>query len=133
MGLLDKLLAAGGVAVVGVAARQTFRNAKETKLRKSSPLCFDEGITQYEFMEIVRDAAERTPRIESFVTTGMGVTLYVKSNSGLTTWKAEIDFNDYGHLTGDYWMQSENPDSLIPQYFVTAVRAQIVGRVTKVL
>lgn len=131
MGLLDKLLAAGGVAVVGAAATGAYRNAQETKRRKNSPLCFDEGMTQNEFIEIVREAAERAPRVQNVVTTGMSVTLYVKSNSGLSTWKAEIDFNDYGHLTGEYWLQSENPDSLIPKYFVNAVRAQIVGRAAR--
>lgn len=131
MGLLDKLLTAGGVAVVGAAATGAYRHAQETKRRKNSPLRFDEGITQSEFNEIVRDAAERAPRVQNAVTTGMSVTLYVKSNSGLSTWKAEIDFNDYGHLTGEYWLRSDNPDSLIPKYFVNAVRAQIVGRVTR--
>ncbi|MDF2094290.1 hypothetical protein P0Y31_18250 [Knoellia sp. 3-2P3] len=131
MGLLDKLLTAGGVAAVGAVATGAYKTAQETKRRKNSPLCFDEGITQSEFITIVRDAAERTPRVQNAVTNGMSVTLYVKSNSGLSTWKAEIDFNDYGHLTGEYWLQSDNPNSLIPKYFVNAVRAQIVGRVAK--
>ena len=58
----------------------------------------------------------------------MTVTLEVGSISGLSTWSAEIDFNDYGRLTGAYWLLSENPDSLIPEHFADAVRAQIMSR-----
>ena len=129
MGLLDKLLTAGGVVLVGAAARWLYQDAQETARRKNSPLCFDEGVTQTDFVEIARDAAKRTPRIEDVVTTGMTVTLHVRSNSGLSTWKAEIDFNDYGHLTGKYWLRSENSDSLIPGHVAEAVQAQIGRRV----
>jgi hypothetical protein len=131
MGLFDKLLVGGGVAVAGALVRGLYKDAQETKRRKSSPLHFDEGLTQSEFIGVARDVAKRTPRVQDVVITGMSATLYVKSNSGLTTWRAEVDFNDYGHLTGAYWMNSENTDSPIPKHFAEAVRAQIAGRVTK--
>lgn len=47
----------------------------------------------------------------------MTVRLTIKSNSGLSVWDAEIDFNDYGHISGSYWLTSENPDSTVPDYF----------------
>jgi len=125
MGLLDKLITGGGVVLIGAAARRIYRDAQETRRRKNSPLCFDEGLTQSEFIEIARDAAKRMPRVEDIVTTGMTVNLYVRSNSGLSTWKVEIDFNDYGHLTGKYWLDTENSDSLIPKHFAEAVQEQI--------
>jgi hypothetical protein len=46
----------------------------------------------------------------------MTVTLRVGSISGLSTWEAEIGFNHYGHLTGAYWLDTENTDSLIPEH-----------------
>lgn len=131
MGLGDKLLAGGGVVLIGALATKIYRDARETARRRNSPLCFDEGVTQTDFVEIAREAAKRTPRVEDVVTTGMTVILNVRSNSGLSTWKAEIDFNDYGHLTGAYWLNSENSDSLIPKHFAEAVQAQLGTRVRK--
>ena len=131
MGFLDKLLTGGAVVLVGALARTAFRDAQETQRRKNSPLCFDDGLTQNEFIEIARDVAKRTPRVGDVVITGMTVSLYVRSNSGLTTWTAEVDFNDYGHLTGAYWLGTENSDSLIPEHFANAVQAQIRRRVSR--
>ena len=130
MGLLDKLLAGGGAVVIGAVARRIYRDARETRRRKDSPLCFDEGLTQTEFIELARDAGNSTPRVRSTVTTGMTVKLYVRSNSGLSTWKAEIDFNDYGRLTGKYWLDTENSESLIPKHFADAVKERIGRRVS---
>jgi hypothetical protein len=131
MGFLDKLLTGGGVVLLGAAARTLYRDAQETKRRKNSPLCFDEVLTQSEFTKIARDIAKRTARVEDVVVTGMTVTLHVGSISGLSTWKAEIDFNDYGHLTGAYWLDAENSESLIPEHFANAVQAQIGRRVSR--
>jgi len=131
MGFLDKLLTGGGVVLLGAVARSLYRDAQETKRLKKSQLCFDEVLTQGEFREIARDIAKRTPRVEGVVVTGMTVTLRVGSISGLSTWEAEIDFNDYGHLTGAYWLGTGNPDSLIPEHFAKAVQAQIGSRVSR--
>ena len=138
MGLLDKLLTGGGVVLIGVLARTVYQdareklqNAQETKRRKSSPLCFDEVVTKSQFIETARDVAMRTPRVEDVTVTGMTVFLRVGSISGLSTWGAEIDFNDYGHLTGAYWLRTENDDSLIPHHFANAMQAQIKSRVSR--
>ena len=125
MGLFDKLLVGGGVMLVGALAKSCYKDAQETKRRKNSPLHFDEALTQSGFTEIAHDVAKRTPRVQHVVVTGMAVTLDVGSNSGLSTWTAEIDFNDYGRLTGKYWVSSENSDSLIPAHFAIAMQAQL--------
>lgn len=130
MGFSKKLLTRGRL-LVGALVERVFRDAIETERRKNSPLCFDDGLTQNEFLEIARDVAKRTPRVGDVVVTGMTVSLYVRSNSGLTTWTAEIDFNDYGHLTGAYWLRTENSDSLIPKHYANAVQAQIKGRLSR--
>jgi hypothetical protein len=61
----------------------------------------------------------------------MTVNLYVRFNSGLSTWAAKIDFNDYGHLTGRYWLKAENSQSIIPEHFANVVRTQIKKRVSR--
>lgn len=129
MGVLDKLLTGGGIVVAGLLARSAYQDAQETRRRRASPLCFDEGVTQSEFIALARDVGKRTPRVGDVVVTGMSVTLFVRSNSGLSTWTAEIDFNDYGHLTGTYWLSTENSDSVIPEHFANALQAQIQSRV----
>lgn len=131
MGLVDKLLAAGGVVLIGARAWSAYTDAQETNRRRNSPLTFDDGVTHAEFIELARDIAKSAPRVEDVVVTGMSATLHVRSSSGLTTWTADIDFNDYGHLTGAYWMKSENTDSLIPAHFANTMRQQIEKRVSR--
>jgi hypothetical protein len=131
MGFLDKLFAGGGAVLIGVVARSLYKDAQETKRRRNSPLRFDEGLSQREFLEISRDIAKRTPRAEGVAVNGMTVKLLVRSISGLSTWTAEIDFNDYGHLTGEYWLSTPNSDSLIPEHFANAVKSQIESRVSR--
>jgi hypothetical protein len=131
MGLFNKLLVGGGVVLAGAAARSWHKEAQETKLRRSSPLRFGEPVTQYEFTELAHEVARRTARVQEVAVDGMDVTIKVASNSGLTTWTADIDFNDYGHLTGTYWLSSENSDSLIPEHFASAMKARLETRVAE--
>ena len=37
------------------------------------------------------------------------------SQSGISEWDFELDFNDYGKITGTYWISSDNYDSMIPE------------------
>lgn len=129
VGLMDKLLFGGAVVLGGALARSLFRGAQEEARRRNSPLCFDDGLTQTEFSDLVHAVAKRTPRVKQAVVNGMKATLHVRSNSGLSTWTAEVDFNDYGHLTGKYWMRTENADSLIPEHFAQELKAQVESRV----
>lgn len=129
MGFLDNLLIGGVAALIGSGIRQTYRNAQETKRRKNSKLHFDSRLGPQEFIDIASRIGKRTPRVARIVTNGMTIVLEVRSNSGLSTWTAEIDFNDYGRLTGTYWLTSENTQSPIPGFFANAVQAEIVNRV----
>ncbi len=130
MGFVEKLAVGVGAVVLAAVATSAYKDAKETKRRKESPLCFDEGITQGEFVVMASDAAKRTPRIKDVAVSGMTVTLRVRSNSGLSTWGAEVDFNDYGHLTGTYWINTENSDSIVPKHFAEGLKEQIGSRLT---
>jgi hypothetical protein len=127
MGLLDKLLIGGGVAVAGIQAIAAYSEAQETKRRKSCPLSFNDGLTQSDFVEIARDVAKGTTRVGHVAVTGVTVTLHVRSNSGLSTWTAEVDFNDYGRVTGAYWLKTDT-DSIVPKHFAEAVKKRIEGR-----
>ncbi|WP_457966867.1 hypothetical protein M1E17_09275 [Arthrobacter sp. D1-29] len=119
----------GGVALAGVAARRIYLDAQETRRRRSSPLQFNDALTPVDFIEIVQEAARRTPRVRDSVVTGMTIVLHVKSNTGLSIWNAEVDFNDYGHLTGTYWLNTENSKSAVPKHFADLVQAEIKQRI----
>ncbi|WP_251197387.1 hypothetical protein [Anaerotardibacter muris] len=98
---------------------------EEEKRRKESPCVFSDGISKERFAELTREAARETIRIESFDINEMTVIIHVKSQSGLTSWNASIDYSDYGHLTGRYWLTTENNESLIPEHFAKILRGKI--------
>lgn len=42
----------------------------------------------------------------------------VLTASGINTWEFRLDFNDYGKVTGEYWIiYNENRDSQIPDSY----------------
>ena len=113
------------MAIAGAVATGIFRNAAETRRRKGSPLQFDDALTPADFSAIVQEAARRTPRVKHSEVVGMTIVLHVRSNTGLSMWRAEADFNDYGRLSGTYWLSSENSNSVIPRHFADLVQAEI--------
>lgn len=136
MGLFDKVLVGGAVALVGAVARSIYQGSKEAKRvaeeerrRKDSPLVFFPRLGYQDFLDLVGEIAKTTPRLVDASVNGLVVFLEVRSNTGLTTWSAGIDFNDYGHLTGRYWLTTENDQSPIPKFFANAVQAEIRKRV----
>ncbi|WP_158282883.1 DUF2510 domain-containing protein [Nocardioides silvaticus] len=130
MGLFDKLATGMGVAVVGAVVASAAKNAQEEKRRRNSYLHFSDGISQEEFVELAERIGLRLPRVSEVFVIGMTVVLDVDSNTGLTTWSAVVDFNDYGHLTGTYWLNSENDDSPIPDRFADLMQAEVVRRLS---
>lgn len=117
MGFLSKLFIAG---VAGFAVKQIGNNlkekAEETK-RESIPCEFTEKLTEEQFENIAFNAIKRIKKKKIDIEV-YGSKIYgtVESQSGLTEWDFTIDFNDYGSVTGTYWLWSENDDSLIPKH-----------------
>lgn len=136
MGLVDKALVGGAVVLAGFLARTLHdagkefkRQAEEEQRRKNSPLVLDPRLGYQDFQDLVGEIAKTTPRVVGVRISGLVVFLEVRSNSGLTTWSATIDFNDYGHLTGRYWLTTENTQSPIPNVFADSVKVEIQKRV----
>lgn len=100
----------------------------ETSRRKASPPQFDYKLSQQDFIDIAGRIAKNTPRVSQVVATGLTVVLRVQSNTGLTSWTAEIDFNDYGKPSGRYWISSQNSQSPIPEFFAKAVGEELARR-----
>ncbi len=104
-------------AIVGssiLVNKYVIKPAAEEQRRKNTPCNFVDGISQYEFNAIAKRAGEKIKRITEITTDGPIVYGTVQSQSGISEWHFKLDFNDYGHLTGTYWLYSDNNVSKIP-------------------
>lgn len=115
MGRLFNLLAVG---LVGLGVSKLIKNnveaREEEQRRRNSPCHFNDGISENDFRDIAMKAKKKIRRIKEYSVDGPIVRGTVRSNSGISSWDFRIDFNDYGHITGKYWLTSENYDSGIP-------------------
>lgn len=122
LGLFDKLLAGSVAALVGTKLVQSIR---EDARRRNTPPHFDERVSEREFARIADKIGKAIPRVTGITTVGMTIDLEVRSNSGLSSWNARVDFNDYGRLTGQCWLRSDNSQSPIPEFFAKAVQKEL--------
>jgi len=98
--------------------------------RKNTPYNYDEGISEADFLNIAKETAKRIKRIRKVTVEGLKVKAIFESQSGCSDWEINVDFNDWGHLTGKYWLSSDNYDSLIPTRFADLMAEEITERVS---
>lgn len=101
------------------------RLEKIEKIRRSVPCNFNEGISYDEFCQIVNKAKKRIKRIKNIQIDGATVLCTAESQTGYSTWDFYVDFNDWGHITGVFWRNSDNTDSNIPKHFEDIVSSEI--------
>ena len=78
-------------------------------------------------MIITKRSAKRFRRLKVSEIDGAKIHIKYYSQSGLSDYGAVIDFNDYGTLTGNYWMRHvENTDSQIPYNYAKQLSSAIV-------
>lgn len=104
---------------------------KEEKKREASriatPCEFSDGITQEEFIKYANEAVDQIDEREIEIkVSGPIVCGVVRSIKGSTVWFFEVDFNDFGHITGRYWISSENNDSSVPYRIASLIEKQIL-------
>ena len=116
-------IAAGGALYALVKKAQA--NAAEERRRKATPCKFRDGISSSEFNRIARKSAKYIKRIVNLSVNGPIVSGTVRSQSGTSEWDFSIDFNDYGHITGKYWLCTDNHDSNIPTRLAENISAMI--------
>ena len=104
------------------------RLAEEEK-RRTTPFEFPDNISKNEFEEIVQAATKKIKRVTQVVVDEFNITCKVISQSGISDWNFTIDFNDYGHLTGKYWISSGNLDSQIPSIVAERIAQEIKLRI----
>ncbi len=113
------LLGYFGAFAAGAIVKKIYDNEKEKRReeerRKNTPVQFVEPLTQELFEQIAHYAVKSIKKrkidivVEDAVIYGT-----VKSNTQLSEWNFTADFNDYGWITGRYWLTSDNKDSSVP-------------------
>ncbi|MBQ3417054.1 MAG: Sec23/Sec24 zinc finger-containing protein [Ruminococcus sp.] len=99
------------------------KRQEEEEKRKNTPCYFEDGISEVEFHKIVKSTAKRFKRLKIISISGLSVEFDFYSQSGLTTYNAKINFNDYGHITGKYWWEKyAYSDSKLPTIFSEALK-----------
>lgn len=92
--------------------------------RRNTTCYFSNGVSRNEFYSMVYKATKHIKRLVVSVD-GPMVTGTVRSQSGISTWSFKLDFNDFGDITGNYWVWSENDDSDIPDNVAKQIQSQI--------
>lgn len=128
MGFLFNALAVGLV----LKTISDNRKEKEEELIRNRKACrFDGRISEEVFREIAQKAGKGIKRIKTIVVSNAKVYGVVRSQSGISEWGFLIDFNDYGKLTGRYWLSSDNSDSEIPRIVADRIIQQMVDYLKK--
>lgn len=84
------------------------------KYRRKQVCNFDNSLTAYDFERIIKHELKHIKRLEHYEIRGVLVFVYIYSQSGASIWRCCLDFNDFGHVSGEYWVYSENLSSSIP-------------------
>ena len=122
MGIFSAALIVGAIGTgVAVLVKDSIKEQK----RKNTPCLFDNGISQDTFNLIVKDACKTISRVSDFDTKGPVIVGKVRSQSGISEWSFKIDFNDYGKVTGKYWLSSKNEQSQIPETIAKKIQGEI--------
>lgn len=129
MGILGWVLAAGVAGFVIKKIRQNaIRSAEyraEQEKRRNTPCRFVDGFSASEFEQMANLAGRSIRRLSKVTVDGPVVYGVVHSQSGISEWNFKLDFNDYGHITGAYWLSSDNDDSSIPERFAELIQSAI--------
>lgn len=98
----------------------------DEEIRKNTVCKFDdEKLSQQDFENIVVRNCRRIKRVYNVNVEGSVVSAKFQSQSGITSWSFVIDFNDYGKITGRYWISTTNKNSEIPRAIANMVKESI--------
>lgn len=129
MGFIGTLV---GFTVAGAFLRRMTTSSRssnddndEIQIRRYAKCMFDNGVPEDEFDQIVNEIAPKMPRYSSHERKGATVRITFRSNTGLTKWTAQVGFAEHGVLTTDYWIDSENDNSILPRVFADRVAERL--------
>ena len=98
------------------------------EVKRKNTLCkFTSALTKQDFAEIAISAAKPIKRLTVSVHDEF-VEGKVRTTSGMNTWTFKLDFNDYGKVTGNYWVRHcDNSDSQIPKSYAEQLKKQLLN------
>ena len=117
------------IAVILLKESNTEKRYSEEEcreIRTEIPFRFSNGITKEKFIEIAEEAGRRIDRVTELSVSGPIVYGTVESITTISEWNFKIDFNDFGRITGSYWLTSDNEDSMIPERVADIMSSMIV-------
>ena len=89
-------------------------------------ICYPDELSEDDFQKLAHRVAKRIKRLTIDIAENAVITGHVDSQSGISTWEFVVDFDDYGTITGNYWMRScDNYDSGIPERFAELMKQAI--------
>lgn len=94
-------------------------------IRENTPCFFRDGISCQEFCDMANRIGKKINRIKEVYVNGATVFCTVESQTGYSDWEFNVDFNNWGHITGTRWTWSENTDSNIPEHFGSMMTSAI--------
>lgn len=98
------------------------RSARQELIRRNIVCLFEDGISKEQFEAI---ASRECMRFESVLleaeVDGPVIQGIVCSQSRTSEAKFKIDFNNFGHITGKYWMWSDNDNTEIPEMIAESI------------
>lgn len=119
------LLTTLGIGLVAVGIKKISSNIAEENRRRDTVCYFDGDISKEDFYMMVKCSRKGIRRIINLYAENTMVYGTVRSQSGISDWNFEIDFNDYGNLTGTYWLYTDHEDSNIPKTVADRIAQQI--------
>lgn len=126
MGLINKLLIAGATGIILKGISNSRYESEMENRRRNQPCKFTDELSENCFEEIAIRAVKRLKKKKIHIEVyGAKVYGIVESQTALTEWNFTIDFNDYGELTGAYWIWTENDDSIIPNRIAEIMQEEI--------
>lgn len=88
----------------------------------------DMGVSPLEFEIIVRKQAHSIERIIHVEVEGYCVYCVAETTRGTSEWEFSVDFDDNGHVTGNYDIRSENYESNIPEHFAKKIQRALMNK-----
>lgn len=116
------------IVLIILDRRESEKTRVEIETRRSHRVRFKDNLTIDDFYEIVESRCKLVKRIDKVDINNGLISVDVLSQSGISRWSFEIDFNDYGSITGRYWLESENKDSNIPKNIAKSIANSIKNK-----
>lgn len=123
--MLETIALGGCAALCGVILVACGIGAIKDMRRRKIPCTFTDLITQSDFVEIAEHSAKKIKRLKSVSVDGPVINCTASSQDGWHMWNFSLDFNDYGHVTGNYWGYSESTHSQIPTMLGNTIKEEI--------